>query len=167
MKAGSYAFPLITIVFLAVIAFVSVTLRNKTLSPQPTQSPSKPETCQVHACGAIDPVSDPKYNMKEIAKQSLMLEDHLVEKNKRCKDCQAKHFLMIIGLSEEALSLAGVSISSYPMMADNPAFYNKLFDEWLLIKDSQDDAAFLRIADALRARRKALIETYVLTESNT
>jgi hypothetical protein len=119
-------------------------------------------TCPLHSCGALDPVSDPEYNMKEIIKQSLMLEEHLVEKNKRCKDCQAKHFLMIIGLSEEALSLAGAKIGSYPLMGENPKFYNEVFEAWLANKDSEDDAVFLALADRLRMRRKELVAVYVL-----
>jgi hypothetical protein len=34
-------------------------------------------------CDSIDPVSDPRYNMQQIIKQSILLEEHLTNKNKR------------------------------------------------------------------------------------
>ena len=35
------------------------------------------------SCDSIDPVSDPRYNMQQIIKQSILLEEHLTNKNKR------------------------------------------------------------------------------------
>ena len=37
-------------------------------------------------CDALDPVSDPRYNMQQIIKQSILLEEHLTNKNKRCRN---------------------------------------------------------------------------------
>ena len=111
-------------------------------------------------CGAQDPVSDPDYNMREIVKQSILLEEHLVEKNKRCTDCIAKHFLHIIALAEEAQCLAGSGIKQFPLMDDSPGFYKKLFDHWLSHRDNDDE--YRRIDDQLRARRKQLVAIYVL-----
>ena len=51
------------------------------------------------------PVLDCRFNMREICKQSILLEDHLSQENKRCHDCCIKHFLAIEGLSEEAITL--------------------------------------------------------------
>ncbi len=48
---------------------------------------------------------DPKHNMREIAKQLILLEDHMAHKNKRCVDCITKHFLMVEALLEEAITL--------------------------------------------------------------
>jgi hypothetical protein len=45
------------------------------------------------------------YNMREICKQSILLEDHLFQKEKRCHDCICKHFLTIEALAEEAITL--------------------------------------------------------------
>jgi len=33
------------------------------------------------SCDSIDPVSDPRYNMQQIIKQSILLEEHLTNKN--------------------------------------------------------------------------------------
>lgn len=47
----------------------------------------------------------PLYNLREICKQSALLEDHLNNERKRCSDCIRKHFLTIEALFEEAMSL--------------------------------------------------------------
>jgi hypothetical protein len=51
------------------------------------------------------PVLDSQFNLREICKQCILLEDHLSQKQKRCYDCCIKHFLALEGLSEEAITL--------------------------------------------------------------
>lgn len=51
------------------------------------------------------PVLDPVFNLREICKQSILLEDHLSQPEKRCTDCCVKHFLTIEALAEEAITL--------------------------------------------------------------
>jgi hypothetical protein len=51
------------------------------------------------------PVLDPVFNLREICKQSILLEDHLSQPEKRCTDCCVKHFLTIEALAEEAVTL--------------------------------------------------------------
>lgn len=51
------------------------------------------------------PVLDCRFNMREICKQCILLEDHLSHDSKRCHDCCIKHFLALEGLSEEAITL--------------------------------------------------------------
>ena len=51
------------------------------------------------------PIMDPAFNLRESAKQMILLEDHLSCAAKLCQDCVKKHLLMIEGLLEEALSL--------------------------------------------------------------
>lgn len=51
------------------------------------------------------PVMDPRFNLREICKQCVLLEDHLTHADKRCTDCCTKHFLTIEALAEEALTL--------------------------------------------------------------
>lgn len=43
--------------------------------------------CTHKTCGALDPVNDPDYNMRNIAKQSILLEEHLACKCKLCLTC--------------------------------------------------------------------------------
>jgi hypothetical protein len=51
------------------------------------------------------PVLDCRFNLREICKQSILLEDHLSHEEKRCTDCCIKHFLALEGLCEEAVTL--------------------------------------------------------------
>ena len=51
------------------------------------------------------PVMDPLFNMREVCKQCILLEDHLFQTKKRCLDCQLKHMLSIEALTEEAITL--------------------------------------------------------------
>ena len=114
-------------------------------------------SCSAATCGASDPVSDPDYNMREIAKQSILLEEHLVEKNKYCRDCQIKHFLHCIGLAEEAQMLAGNRIKDYPLLSDVADFYRKNMEDWLANSDTEGS---LNMATVLREYRKQLIAIY-------
>jgi hypothetical protein len=57
------------------------------------------------SCEKLLPVLDPRFNMREICKQSILLEDHLFQEEKRCYDCICKHFLTIEALAEEAITL--------------------------------------------------------------
>lgn len=56
------------------------------------------------------PLLDPSFNVREIVKQLLLLEDHLFQARKRCPDCIWKHLLTAEALAEEAVSLGGQDI---------------------------------------------------------
>ncbi len=115
-------------------------------------------TCNIKSCGALDPVSDPRYNMQQIVKQSILLEEHLTNKNKRCRDCITKHFQHIIGLAEEAQMLATSKIDKYPLLNESVNLYNELFNSWL--KDRNNENKIMEITDKLRIHRKKLIAIY-------
>lgn len=51
------------------------------------------------------PVLDPRFNLREVTKQMILLEDHLCHEGKRCNDCITKHFLTIEGFLDEAVTL--------------------------------------------------------------
>ncbi len=137
---------------------------------------NKAAACSAASCGASDPVSDPAYNMREIAKQCILLEEHLVEKNKYCRDCIIKHFLHNIALAEESQMLAGNRIKEYPLMADAAYFFRKNMDDWLASADANANAngstkvysenanvnvnTSLDIASVLRDFRKQIIAIY-------
>lgn len=123
----------------------------------------KTGSCDIKSCGALDPVSDPKYNMQQIVKQSILLEEHLTNKNKRCRDCITKHFQHIIGLAEEAQMLATTKCNKYPLLSDSVIFYNDLFNEWF--KNRDDESKILEISDKLRIHRKKLIAIYFFDDN--
>ena len=118
-----------------------------------------PHKCDAHSCKNMDPVSDPKYNMQQIVKQSILLEEHLANKNKRCRDCITKHFLHIIGLAEEAQMLATNKIDQYPLIPECVELYNRLFKKWLKEGD-YGETGILYCCDELRTMRKRLIAVY-------
>lgn len=120
--------------------------------------------CDVHSCKSIDPVSDPKYNMQQIVKQSILLEEHLSNKNKRCRDCITKHFLHIIGLAEEAQMLATNKIKDYPLIPEAVKIYNDLFNLWLKSYGTENEKTVLYCSDILRNMRKKLIVVYFFDE---
>ena len=73
---------------------------------EPTCGGSSGKGNCVSATGSkLLPVLDPCFNMREICKQCILLEDHLFQNEKRCTDCIKKHFLTIEGLAEEAITL--------------------------------------------------------------
>ena len=117
-------------------------------------------------CDSIDPVSDPRYNMQQIIKQSILLEEHLTNKNKRCRDCITKHFLHIIGLAEEAQMLATNKIDKYPLINESVILYNDLFKLWIKNKNlnGKDESYVLYCTDKLRDHRKQLIVIYFFNE---
>ena len=51
------------------------------------------------------PIMDPHFNMREICKNSILLEDHLFQKEKQCQDCIKKHMLTMEALAEEMITL--------------------------------------------------------------
>lgn len=117
-------------------------------------------------CDSLDPVSDPRYNMQQIIKQSILLEEHLTNKNKRCRDCITKHFLHIIGLSEEAQMLATNKIQDYPLVSESVDLYNELFKIWVKNKNlnGKDESYILFCTNKLRDHRKQLIVLYFFDE---
>ena len=104
-------------------------------------------------CGALDPVMDPKYNMRQIVKQSILLEEHINNERKRCIDCITKHFLHIIGLAEEAISLDPAT----PCYKEVPGIYSAIFDAW---QADHDDPS---VPQQLRSYRKVLMADYFNT----
>lgn len=121
--------------------------------------------CDEHSCKSLDPVSDPVYNMHQIVKQSILLEEHLTNKNKRCRDCITKHFMHIIGLAEEAQMLATKNKKNYPLIDDNVTLYNNLFAMWYNNYDDINEDKILYITDMLRNNRKKLIAIYFFDDN--
>ena len=101
----------------------------------------------------MDPVLDPAYNMENVCKQSILLEEHLNNDKKRCNDCCKKHMLHIVRLAEEAMSLAGHDAD--PLIEDVAKTYDSLLREYL------DGGDPLEIAEGCRKKRKEVMEKYI------
>ena len=110
-------------------------------------------------CG-IDDVNNPEYNMTQIIKQNVLLEDHIADKMKYCKPCIIKHFMMIIGLAEEAVWMAGAKLDAYPLLSEVVEWYKGVFEEWHGAMD--DDSMRVKVLGELREMRQRLIAAYFL-----
>lgn len=51
------------------------------------------------------PIFEPAFNLREVCKELALLEDHLRDPRRRCKDCITKHCLKAEAYAEEAASL--------------------------------------------------------------
>ena len=76
------------------LAMVSPLVEDDLLPPAP----------EVDVEGLL-PIFEPMHNAREIAKQLVLLEDHLVQPAKHCPDCIRKHLLTAEALAEEAVTL--------------------------------------------------------------
>lgn len=96
------------------------------------------------------PVMDPAFNLREIAKQMILLEDHLAQPLKRCPDCIGKHLLWWEGLAEEgaALDRTGESLDLFGRLAAA----SRICQMQLL-----DGADPFMVAQQVRAMRKTLL----------
>lgn len=84
----------------------------------------------------ILPVMNPLFNLREICKQSSLLEDHLNNPRKRCPDCIRKHFMTIEAFYEEAISID--KDYKYNEYLDGKAeMMRELQAEWLDAKDTK------------------------------
>lgn len=55
---------------------------SKLINPDKNSGPNGDTDKCTTTCDALDPVSDPRYNMQQIIKQSILLEEHLTNKIK-------------------------------------------------------------------------------------
>jgi len=92
----------------------------------------------------------PRFNLRECAKQLILLEDHLQHPYKHCPDCIRKHLLTIEAFAEEAaaLDMVGVYRETGEQMAE---FARTSLEEF------EDGAPPSEIAQRVRTIRKALV----------
>jgi hypothetical protein len=101
------------------------------------------------------PIMSPLYNLREICKQIVLLEDHLNQPRKRCPDCIRKHFLTIEALFEEAVSL-DKELKYVDVLDGKAEEVRKLQAVWLDTRESEHAHRFyLILAQALRVLRKS------------
>jgi len=115
--------------------------------------------CSADTCGSesLHPILDPQFNMREVAKQCLLLEDHLNNIKKRCFDCIRKHFLIVDGLIEEAIGLE----QDTPKRAE----YRRMYISWLNFEKRYSEAPLDSdnldgISKNIRVFRKPLVEKH-------
>lgn len=129
--------------------------------PTPTVSGSEGSDACSLGCQnnpEIDDVNNPAYNMQEVIENALLLEQHLAEKRKYCKECCVKHFLLIHGLLEEAIWMACKDCKKYPKLQESEAFFKGLFETWKAQMESDDMR--LDTLEKLRKWRQEAIRLY-------
>lgn len=96
---------------------------------------------------------DPRFNLREIAKQMVLLEDHLAHPYKVCPDCIRKHLMTIEAFAEEATTLNTDHQIKDPAVteaiAEAARQWMEQFTDGLNPKD---------LAQSVRALRKRLIQ---------
>jgi hypothetical protein len=104
---------------------------------------------------------DPRFNMREVAKQMILLEDHLFHNNKHCLDCISKHTLFIEGLLEEGISMDAENKYRSELVQTLDAFKNLLPP---LIKKMKQKTAtdkdYIDVGNNLRKLRKPIAKNY-------
>lgn len=100
------------------------------------------------------PIMDPQYNLREVCKQLVLLEDHLFQPAKRCIDCIRKHLLTAEALAEETVTLD--TDGTYRGVTETLA--DHLRDIWTMLqhRNDPDGPTFEDIAQAVRKLRKPL-----------
>jgi hypothetical protein len=117
------------------------------------------ETCSKETCGALDDVNNPTYNMKEVIKNTLLIEDHLASyPQKYCKACLVKHFLINEAYLSEAKWMACSNCDKYPLLEESIELFDKVFKEWHANMD--DDNIRLSTLTKIRDWRRKMIDIY-------
>lgn len=127
---------------------------------------SKEKLADTHVCGldcgALDPVTDPIYNIKQIIKESILCEEHIAIPRKRCIQCIFKHLYHCQALAEEGIWLATKHIDEYPLLLESADFYDQMIKQFSHAKTDEDNLQ--DILEKMREHRKNLVDKYVLSE---
>ena len=118
----------------------------------------------VNVCGKnlnLYKILDPRFNLREAAKNMILLEDHLFQCGKRCSDCIKKHCLMIEGFLEEGITLDSkrTYVKEFEKSIDEFRDVFKHISE-KLIKDELTDEDCANFAQQIRKIRKPLCQKY-------
>lgn len=111
-------------------------------------------------CGSnkdLDPILDPLFNLREVCKQMILLEDHLFQPKRRCEDCIKKHSLAIEGFLEEAITL-DTKAEHHKLINDTVIPFKKIMKtvDNKMTEGNLDDATCVNAAQEIRLLRKEL-----------
>ena len=99
---------------------------------------------------------DPEYNLREAAKQMILLEEHLFQPEKLCPDCVRKHLFTIEALGEEMVSLTNAEFYPHRILRQTGTLFAKLARKWL--QEFNDGMKPTEIAEDIRILRKSTID---------
>lgn len=114
-------------------------------------------------CGGTNlyPILDPRFNLREAAKNMILLEDHLFHYGKRCQDCILKHCLTIEGFLEEGITLD--KHRKYTKILDQSQSEFRMIFQKLSLKiknKNLSDEECCQIAQEIRKIRKPLCQQF-------
>lgn len=100
------------------------------------------------------PILESSFNLRECAKQMILLEEHLENPKKRCMDCCKKHLLTLEGLAEEGITINGDS-----------AIHNECYQLAQQIRDWEKEFVspnvnYENLGQKIRKVRKPLMQKY-------
>jgi hypothetical protein len=115
-------------------------------------------------CGGgknLFPIMDPRFNLREMAGNMILLEDHLFHEGKRCEDCIKKHAMTIDFLGSEAITLDKERKYTEDISRSNSDF-RQFFKELAgkIDQGTLTDEDCCRLAQQLRKIRKPLCQKY-------
>ena len=120
--------------------------QHETMSPE-DEHDHVIDTPEPEPDSKIMPILNPLHNLREMTKQMLLLEDHLFNKQKRCRQCIRKHFLTIEALAEEAIQI-DKERKYLNVLMDLPSRIRAMEKRFV------DDEDFTKLAQDLRNMRK-------------
>ena len=109
------------------------------------------------------PIMDYRHNLREIVKNSILLEDHITHPEKRCGDCCTKHFLCLEALAEEAKTLdTEGKMQADPVLCHLPDFYRDCARQWYVLYSNpqSNNRDYIPIVQRLRGVRKRYQQDY-------
>lgn len=92
-----------------------------------------------------------EFNHREIAKQFLLLEDHLTDDKKFCSDCIRKHLMLSEAFAEEAMMLE----PSGSLMTKSKSLQRQS-KRWIM--EFEDGVDRYELAERIRKVRKGLVK---------
>ena len=125
-------------------------------APSASFAPSQPQA-------QLLPIMDYRHNLREIVKNSILLEDHITHPEKRCGDCCTKHFLCLEALAEEAKTLDTKGhMQTDPILCNLPDFYRDCARQWYIIysNSQSNNADYIPVIQRLRMVRKRYQQDY-------
>lgn len=118
-------------------------------------------SCSANGDEKLMPILDPRFNLREVAKHMILLEDHLFQRGRRCQDCINKHRLTLEGFLEEAITL-DVSGEHRDLINDTLVKFKDVMKEFVnntrknKVAGKQEDDAYCVAAQKIRVLRKPL-----------
>lgn len=115
------------------------------------------KVCSASGGRVLAPLMEPEFNVREVVKNMILLEDHLFHDNRRCPDCVRKHCLTIEAYLDEAFSLDKEGV--YTTVLESASTQFKPISEGILVCCNRglEGGTCVALGQRLRVIRKQLM----------